>query len=129
MPHLTFSLEEEGRTSACIGEVVTYTCRVTNSPYLQWTVESFHHLDDHSILFTDWDSVGFTQSEKDGLFNATLVGKNEGDWDLISNLSIRVDSSLQNKSIQCSDGFLYAHKAPRALLPIAGMIIYVNPNH
>ena len=123
MLQLTSTLNEEGKTSdsVCMGEIVTYTCKVTDSPnyYLEWALKPSHYCEGHLIMFTHWDSVGSTKTEESGLFNATLVGKNEGGWDLISQISIRIDDSLQNKSIQCSDGLLHAHEA----LPHIGMIL------
>ena len=39
---LKSSLESDGRTAACPGETVVYTCTTLNTGALQWVVESFH---------------------------------------------------------------------------------------
>ena len=119
---LTSSLGAEGRTSACMGEVVVYTCRVVGSGYLQWAVEPFHKIEEDPILFTLLHtSIGHTVYGENGLFNATFVSKKVESWNfgnLTSRLSILAHPSLHNKSIQCSDGILFASQSPRVVLKI-----------
>lgn len=121
---MTSTLEENGRRSACPGEVVIYTCKVA-TPYLQWAVETFHHIEGDPIIFTtESDHVGSKVIHSEGLFNATVVGMNEDGWSVTSTLSIRADEILHRRWIQCSNGYLYAHESPKSVLTIGGMYRY-----
>ena len=120
-PVMTSTLEENGR-SACPGEVIIYTCKV-GTPYLQWAVETFHHIEEDPIVFTTESSVGSRVIHSEGLFNATVMGMDEDGWTITSTLSIHADKTLHNRWIQCSDGYLYAHESPKSVLTIGGMIV------
>lgn len=122
-PNLTSTLDEDGRRSACPGEVVIYTCKV-DTPYLQWAVETFHHIEREPILFsTERNTVGSTVISTHGLFNATVVSMNKDGWVVTSNLSILAEKMFHNKWIQCSDGYRYANESPKSVLTIGGMYI------
>ena len=122
-PLLTSSLEAEGRTSACLGEWVVFTCSVEMSGILQWAVEPYHSIGGDPIVFTVDDDIGHTVSGGSGQFTATLTSKMEHNvyWgNLSSSLTVLAAYTLHNKTIHCSDGFLDQAQSPHLLLTIGG---------
>ena len=117
----------EGRTAACNGERVVFTCSVlSGTGILQWAVESYHEIGHNPIFFTVSDhQVGGVLHDLSTLFNATLTQRFPDPTypflgNLTSELSVMSVSGLDNKSIQCSDGFLNASVAPKLYLRIGG---------
>ena len=93
---LTSSVEQDGRQAACPGEVVTFTCMVTEAGSLQWTSDRFQ-----SIRFL---SNAAEQSEVDqGEFHAVLTSNVGGGLfrNLTSTLRVNASITLNGVIIHC----------------------------
>ena len=94
---LTSSVEQDGRQAACPGEVVTFTCIVTDAANLRWTSDRFQ-----SIIFSN---NAPEQSEIDwGEFHAVLTGNVGGGLfrNLTSSLRVNASITLNGVIIHCS---------------------------
>ena len=89
-------MEQDGRQAACPGEVVTFTCMVTEAGSLRWTSDR-----NQSIIFP---SSAPEQSEMDlGEFHAVLTS-NVGDRlfrNLTSTLRVNASITLNGVIIHC----------------------------
>ena len=101
---LTSSVEQDGRQAACPGEVVTFTCMVTDETRLRWIAEPFIN-QSKPIQFVG-NSVVLMMVDMSGQFRATLtsVTENSGVADLTSELTVNVSTpeALNGTVIQCS---------------------------
>ena len=120
-------IEIEGRTSACPGEVVVYTCTVANTGALQWAIESFHSIEDEPILFTvQYHPVGTVVQQEEGLFTANvteIVPINVYWGNITSTLSIVAQERVNNKKVWCSNSVLYEDESPCIVHKIGGTLV------
>ena len=91
---LVSSVEQDGRTAACPGEVVTFTCTVTQGASLNWASTAFTSCDSNpTYLLRDDSSVGTTsicgsfQANLTAITNKTGVGTQDFQADLTSTLT------------------------------------------
>ena len=102
---LSSSVEQDGRQAACPGEVVTFTCMVTNETRLRWIAEPFINLNE-PIQYPPRAIVGEMMVDMSGQFmaNVTSVTLNGGVADLTSELTVTVSApeALNGTVVQCS---------------------------
>ena len=105
---LVSSLEQNGRTAACSGEVVTFTCTVTQGASLNWASTAFTSCDSTPTYTLRSDtSVGSTsvcgsfQANLTAITNITQVGQ-AFQADLTSTLSPTTTVS-PGTVVTCSD--------------------------
>ena len=109
--------------SACLGELVVFTCSVEMSGILQPELCRYHTIGGDPIVFTINDNIGHIVPGSNGKFNATLISKVQHDayrGNISSNLTVLADYTLHNKMIYCSDGYLNEAQSPHLLLTIGG---------
>ena len=99
---LTCSVEQDGRLAACPGEVVTFTCMVTDGAFLDWTAEPHITMMD-PIRFLVSTPVGETAMDDSGQFRARLTSviQNGNFGDLTSELTVTASETLGGTVIQC----------------------------
>ena len=103
---LTSSVEQDGRQAACPGEVVTFTCVVTEATILSWIAEPFIPQSD-PIDFVPSSSAGTMAVDGSGQFRAVLdsimfIGS--GLVVFTSRLTVTASGSgtLSGTEVQCS---------------------------
>ena len=121
---ITSSTQSDGRSSACPGEVVLYTCTVINTGVLQWAVESLHSIEGESIIFSvQYDPVGTIDEELEGLIIANVT-KVMPEMIFLGNISstlkVAADERFNNKKIWCSNGILVEAQSPCILHKYGG---------
>ena len=103
---LISSVEQDGRQAACPGEVVTFTCRVTDSGALQWIAEPFISQNDPVIL-SSFDSEGETRDPTPQIHiildNISLASDPRLS-NFISTLTVNDSTALNGTEIQCTNG-------------------------
>ena len=99
---LTSSVEQNERQAACPGEVVTFTCMVTDGVVLSWTAEPYFNMSD-LIRFVVSNDVGMTIVDNSGLFRATLTSVSQSGifGDLTSDLTVTASETLGGTVVQC----------------------------
>ena len=99
---LTSSVEQDGRQAACPGEVVTFTCTVTDGVALSWTAEPYITMMD-PIRFLVSATLGQTAMDDSGQFRARLTSVIPSGLfgDLTSELTVTVSESLNVTVVQC----------------------------
>ena len=99
---LTSSVERDGRQAACPGEVVTFTCMVTDGATLSWTAEPYISMRD-PIRFLLSATLGATAMNDSGQFRARLTSVIQtGNFgDLTSELIVSASESLNGIVVQC----------------------------
>ena len=102
---LTSSVEQDGRQAACPGEVVTFTCMVTDEIRLRWIAEPFIP-QSSPIQYASSSIVGLMTVDMSGQFRATLtsITQNGGFADLTSELTVTVSApeAMNGTVVQCS---------------------------
>ena len=115
---LSSSLDDSNRTAACPGEAVVYTCTVANTGVLQWAVESFHRLEENSILLSvQYDPVGTLVQEQGGLLAANITDITQstaGYWgNITSTLTIVANKNyFEDRRVWCGNGFELETESP-----------------
>ena len=101
---LTSSVEEAGRQVACPGEVVTFTCMVTDGSSLRWIAEPFIN-GRNPITFLVSSAPGDMVVDGSGLFRAglTSVVPNGLFGHFTSELTVTASETLGGTVIQCLD--------------------------
>ena len=99
---LTSSVEQDGRQAACPGEVVTFTCMVTDGAALSWTAEPYISMMD-PIRFLVSGTLGQTAMDDSGQFRArlTTVVQDGNFGDFTSELTVTASETLEGTVIQC----------------------------
>ena len=101
---LTSSVEQlqDGRQAACSGEVVTFTCMVTDGVALSWTAEPYIPMMD-PIRFLVSDTAGDTAMDSSGQFRARLTNVTQSGevGNLTSELTVNASETLGGTGIQC----------------------------
>ena len=106
---LVSSVEQDGRTTACPGEVVTFTCTVTQGVFLNWASTAFTSCDSTPTYTLHIDtSVGSTSVCGSFRANLTAITNITGEGqslqaDFISTLSPTTTTVLPGTVITCSD--------------------------
>ena len=122
---LTSSVEQDGRQAACLREVVTFTCMVTEELRLQWIAEPFIP-QSNPIRYAASASVGETMVDMSGKFRANITSatQNGGFADLTSELTVNISvpEALNGTVIQCSGQF--STMMSKTLI-IAGTCMYI----
>ena len=105
---LTSSVEQDGRQAACPGEVVTFTCMVTEATMLRWIAEPFIPQSD-PIDFVSLSTAGEMAVDDSNQFRAVLdsimlIGDGSGLFRFGSRLTVTASGigSLSGTEIQCS---------------------------
>ena len=95
-------MEQDGRQAACLGEVVTFTCVVTDGARLTWTAEPYISMMD-PIRFLVSGTTGQTAMDDSGQFRAifTSVLPSGNFGDLTSELTVTASETLGGTVIQC----------------------------
>ena len=105
---LVSSVEQDGRTAACPGELVTFTCTVTHGATLNWASAAFTSCDSNpTYLLRNDTSVGSTSVCGSFQANLTAITNRNGvgqalQADLTSTLSPTTSVS-PGTVIRCSD--------------------------
>ena len=102
---LTSSVEQDGRQAACPGEVVTFTCMVTDGSFLQWIAEPFIN---GSVIFTTINKAGDVQDPTPQIHIVLIEINRTNDLRLrnyISTLTVNATTALNGTVIQCNIGF------------------------
>ena len=103
---LTSSVEQAGKQVACPGEVVTFTCMVTDGSSLRWIAESFINPSD-PIAFVVSSAPGNMAVDDSGQFRAVLTSLSVAPSDLFgdftSELTVTASETLGGTVIQCFD--------------------------
>ena len=99
---LTSSVEEAGRQVACPGEVVTFTCMVTDGSSLRWIAEPFIN-GSNPITFAVSSAPGDMGVDGSELFRATLTSVSQSGifGDLTSDLTVTASETLGGTVVQC----------------------------
>ena len=115
------------RQAACAGEEVVFTCTITGSGLLKWTIEPPQS---NSILFHLLDMnvrVGTTKHDATGYFNAVVTNYSRNPnhtflGDITSNLLAIAspESVVSGRNLTCSDG-VYT-RVPSLSLTMAGLL-------
>ena len=118
------SLDVDGRSSVCPGDLVVYTCSIANTGVLQWAVESFHRIEDDPILFTaQYHPVGTVVHVQGGFIVAEVTESIPimVYWgNITSTLTVMTQESFTNKRIWCSNGGLHEVESPCIIHNTAG---------
>ena len=104
---LTSSVEQDGREAACPGEVVTFTCMVTEAGFLQWIAEPFIKAND-SGFFPTINKAGDVQDPTPHIHIVLIEINDANDPRLrnyISTLTVNATTALNGTVIQCNNGF------------------------
>ena len=110
-------MEQDGRQAACLGEVVIFTCNLTEATGLQWVAEPFIPQDD-PLDFAASATVDAALTDTSGQFRAVLVTimtRVGGTADFTSELIVTA-SSIMRTVIQCSSVLLTA-SVNKTLIP------------
>ena len=115
-----------GRRAACAGEEVVFTCEITGSGMLKWTIEPPQS---NCILFTLLDMnvrVGTKKLDSSRKFSAVVANYSRNPnvtflGDITSNLLVTVspESVVSGKNVSCSDSI---SPVPSLPLTIAGLL-------
>ena len=99
---LTSSVEQDGRQTACPGEVVTFTCEVTDGVALSWTAEPYISMSD-PIRFLVSDTVGETAMDDSGQFRAAVTNVIQSGLlgNVTSELTVTASEMLDGTVVQC----------------------------
>ena len=128
---LVSSVEQDGRTAACPGEVVTFTCTVTQGAFLNWASSAFTSCDSNPTYTLRSDSsVGSTsvcssfQANLTAITNITQVGQ-ALQADLTSTLSPTTTMS-PGTVITCSDLPSTQSSSPSRMYPNTASTLACN---
>ena len=115
------------RQAACAGEEVVFTCEITGSGRLTWTIEPPQ---DNSILFKLLDTnmgVNTRKHDSTGYFNAVVTNySRDPNFTFLGNITSRLlvivspKSVASGKNITCSDGISLT--VPSLFLTMAGLL-------
>ena len=115
-----------GRQAACAGEEVVFTCEITGTGRLTWTITPPQS---NSIVLGIVDSMNVRTSGHDstGYFNATLVSFSPySSKNILTNVTsalsviVSPESVASRKRIVCNDGI--SEELPSLLLTLAGLL-------
>ena len=106
---LTSSVEQDGRQAACPGEVVTFTCMVTEAGGLVWFAEPHISQSDPVIFSVASATAGDTRDPTAQIHIVLDEVSQSSDprfANYTSTLTVRNSTALSGTEIQCSGGII-----------------------